>query len=85
MRSIHPQNFIASFGDIVLEICFGQRTGRRPSATGDPIIRPVFDGRIITFLDCLILIEFADKKNPDVVKMDKSLLTQLGGKTNMGN
>ena len=33
-----------------LEICSGQRTGRRPSAMGDPIMRPVFDGRKKSFI-----------------------------------
>ena len=51
MRSIHPWNFI-TLARVVLEICSGQRTGRRSPAqmpaTGDPIIRPVFDGRVIT-------------------------------------
>ena len=47
MRSIHPQNFI-TIASIVLEICSGQRTGRRPpKCHGDPIIRPVFDKCII--------------------------------------
>ena len=45
MRSIHPWNFI-TLARVVLEICSRQRTGRRPPAMGDPIIRPVFDGRI---------------------------------------
>ena len=50
MRSIHPQNFI-TLASIVLEICSGQRMGdaaipARQPATGDNIIRPVFDGRI---------------------------------------
>ena len=45
MRCIHPWNFI-TVARIVLEICSGQRSGHRPPAIGDPIIRPVFDGRI---------------------------------------
>ena len=49
MRPIHASNFI-TIASIVLEICSGQSTGRRlhahPDATGDPLIRPVFDGRI---------------------------------------
>ena len=42
-----PINFI-TVASIVLEICSGQRMGdvASPPATGDHIIRPVFDGRI---------------------------------------
>ena len=51
MRSINPWNFI-TVASIVLEICSGHRMGdaarppAHPPATGDHIIRPVFDGRI---------------------------------------